>query len=349
MNEEQEQYVQKRISYYFNNIDLLHQAFTRSSYAQEDGCESNENLEFIGDSVLYMYVTKYLTDRFGYLKSQVDEDFDSNDDWDEYCMNNDYNQADLTNIRKKLIEREYLAARIDKMGIKDFLYLGKGDRKKHEENTTKVKCDLFEAILGAIAIDSDWDPNELQNSVEFMLDIDKFLQANLDSNDNYMMLLQQWNQKEHGVPPKYEIIQNYDGTPTAYVTIETASGEYQFSGDGKNATIAKTEAARKAYEYLEENDELYTIMDEITEKITVENAISKLYELADKRYFSHPQFDASDEEVYDDNGNPVWECTCYIRSYNLEKTAISSNKKGARKYAAYLVLIDILGFENEYE
>lgn len=56
-------------------------------------------------------------------------------------------------------------------------------------------------------------------------------------------------------------------------------------------------------------------MDEITEKITVDNAISKLHELSDKGYFSRPLFDASDEQVYDDNGNPVWECTCFVKSF----------------------------------
>ena len=342
MDKEQEQYVQEKINYWFNNVDLLHQAFTKNSFARENNCESNENLELMGDSILYMYVTKYLTNRFGYLKSEYD-------DLDEYCMENNYDQADLTNIRQRLIERDYLAARIDKMGIKDYLYLSKGDAKKHEENTTKVKCDLFEAILGAIAIDCDWDQEALQNSVEFMLDIDKYLQQNLDSKDNYMMLLQQWNQKEYGIPPKYDLARNSDGTLTAYVVIETSNGKYEFSGDGKNATQAKTEAAREAYEYLEENDELYTIMDEITEKITEDNALSKLYELSDKGYFSRPIFNQSDEQVYDNDGAPVWECTCYVESENLEKTAISSSKKGAKKYSAYLVLIDILGFENEYE
>lgn len=340
MKEFDEDFIQKRINYSFNNIDLLHQAFTRSSFADENGGESNENLELIGDSVLYMYVTKYLTDRFGYLSS---------DEYDEFSLRNNYDESDITEIRKKLIERDYLSTRIDKMGLKKFMYMGKGDIKKHEENVVKVKCDLFEAILGAIAIDSNWNQKELQHSVKFMLDIDKFLQNNLDSDDNYMMLLQQWYQKEWGTTPHYEIVQNYDGWPTAYVEVETSRGNYRFSGNGKNATQAKTEAARQAYEWLDNNDELYTIKDEITEKITIDNAINKLQELADKGYYSRPVYDQPNEQVYDDNGNPVWSCTCHVYSNSLQKTAISQNKKMAKKYAAYLVLIDILGFENEYE
>lgn len=52
------------------------------------------------------------------------------------------------------------------------MYLGQSDIDNKVWNQEKVKADLFEAILGAIAIDSDWDPDELQNFVEFMLQID---------------------------------------------------------------------------------------------------------------------------------------------------------------------------------
>lgn len=53
--------------------------------------------------------------------------------------------------------------------------MGDSDIDNHVENQEKVKADLFEAILGAVAIDSDWDSNKLQNVVEFMLQIDDFL------------------------------------------------------------------------------------------------------------------------------------------------------------------------------
>lgn len=67
--------VKRQISYWFENTDLLYQAFTRRSYSQENGGENNEVLEFVGDRVLDFYVTKILMDRFGYTKSQL-EDFD---------------------------------------------------------------------------------------------------------------------------------------------------------------------------------------------------------------------------------------------------------------------------------
>ena len=59
--------VEKKISYYFNNRDLLLQAFTRSSYSTQFGGENNEVLEFLGDRVLDMYVVKVIADRFGFV------------------------------------------------------------------------------------------------------------------------------------------------------------------------------------------------------------------------------------------------------------------------------------------
>lgn len=64
--------VERKISYYFHNRDLLLQAFTRSSYSTQFGGENNEVLEFIGDRVLDMYVVKVIADRFGFVKSQSD-------------------------------------------------------------------------------------------------------------------------------------------------------------------------------------------------------------------------------------------------------------------------------------
>lgn len=63
------------------------------------------------------------------------------------------------------------------------MYLGQSDIDNKVWNQEKVKADLFEAIFGAIAIDSDWDPDELQNSVEFMLQIDDQLQDVEDGMD----------------------------------------------------------------------------------------------------------------------------------------------------------------------
>ena len=175
--------VQKKIGYWFDNEDLLLQAFTRSSYSSQHGGENNEVLEFLGDRVLDFYVVKVIADRFGFVKSQSDY-YDEENDLDEYCIIAHKNEADFTELKKQIVSNETLAKTIDKLGLFKYMYLGDTDLEnpKFKDNLIKVKADLFEAILGAVAIDSDWNQDELQNVVEFMLQIDDFL-ADVDTEE----------------------------------------------------------------------------------------------------------------------------------------------------------------------
>ena len=175
--------VQSKIGYWFDNEDLLLQAFTRSSYSSQHGGEDNEVLEFLGDRVLDFYVVKVISDRFGFVKSQSDY-YDEENDLDEYCIVAHKNEADFTELKKQIVSNETLAKTIDKLGLFKYMYLGDTDieNPKFKDNLIKVKADLFEAILGAVAIDSDWNQDELQNVVEFMLQIDDFL-ADVDTEE----------------------------------------------------------------------------------------------------------------------------------------------------------------------
>lgn len=206
--------VERRISYHFRNKSLLYQAFTRSSYSAENGGENNEVLEFIGDRVLEFYVTKIIAERFGFIKSQTDY-FDENEDDDEYCIKAHRNEQDFTELKKEIVNNTTLAKIIDKLGFSKYLYLGKSDIDNKVWSQEKVKADLFEAILGAIAIDSDWNPDNLQNSVEFMLQIEDFLvdvEDGMDERPTKFMLENAINTlkelAEHGrcsIPEYYQL------------------------------------------------------------------------------------------------------------------------------------------------
>lgn len=108
--------VQKKIGYWFDNEDLLLQAFTRSSYSSQHGGENNEVLEFLGDRVLDFYVVKVIADRFGFVKSQSDY-YDEENDLDEYCIVAHKNEADFTELKKQIVSNETLAKTIDKLGL----------------------------------------------------------------------------------------------------------------------------------------------------------------------------------------------------------------------------------------
>ncbi len=249
--------VQQKIDYYFNNIDLLLQAFTRRSYSVQYGGENNEVLEFIGDKVLDFYVVKIIAERFGFMKSQSDY-YDEDNDNEEFCIVANKNESDFTEIKKEIVANKTLAKRIDALGFVKFMYVGDSDIVNNVIAQKKVKADLFEAILGAIAIDSNWDEKSLQNSTEYMLNIDKFL-ANVDTEE------------------------------------------------------------------------------QCPEKFKVENSVTTLKELAEQGTCSIPEYDFSDRQVEQD-GYLYWSCTCTVRSWGIQETGLASSKKGAKKYAAYLVL-----------
>ena len=167
--------VQQKIGYCFDNIDLLLQAFTRSSYSSQFGGENNEVLEFIGDRVLDMYVVKIIADKFGFMKSQSAY-FDKENDNNEFCIVARKDQSDFTDLKKEIVNNKTLAKIIDKLGFAKYMYLGDSDLSNNVVNQEKVKADLFEAILGAITIDSNWNQDSIQHSVECMLKIDDFLE-----------------------------------------------------------------------------------------------------------------------------------------------------------------------------
>ena len=340
--------VQRKISYWFDNTDLLCQAFTRRSYSEENGGENNEVLEFIGDRVLDFYVTKILIDRYGYTKSQL-EDFNFDKDDDEFVVDTYTSEGNLTNIKKKLVNKKMLAHRIDKLGFNEYLLMGKGDIQQHKENEDSVKEDLFEAILGAIAVDSNWNPDELENSVNFMLNMDHFLSNGFTEDDDYVGLVQQWNQKQNGEVPTYDFEELDDGGFIAFLVLDTARGEISFHAEGDNKSEARANVAEEAYIYLAQHDELFTMRDELPEELTLENSINTLQELAQKGYISMPDYHVPEEQGYDHGGHPRWVATCTIRSHAIKETAYATSKKTAKKYAAYLCICNIFGLKDQYK
>lgn len=340
--------VQRQIDYQFNNIDLLFQAFTRRSYSKENGGENNEVLEFLGDRVLDFYVTKILMDKYGYTKSELDN-FDYDEEDDEFVVDIYSTEGSLTDIKKKLVNKKMLAHRIDQLGFKDYLFMGKGDIRQHMENEDSVKEDLFEAILGAIAIDSIWDQDKLENSVNFMLNIDHYLTHGFSDDDDYVGLIQQWNQKENDEIPVYEFQKFYNGGFMAFLTLDTSRGRLRYQAEGYRKSESRANVAKLAYIDLDEHDELFTIKDELPDEVTLENAINILQELAQKGYASMPEYDLPNEQVYDNEGNLRWECTCSVRSHEIAHTAYATSKKLAKKYAAYLCICEIFGLVDQYE
>ncbi len=125
--------IEKKLGYAFKNKELLLRAFTHSSYTNENrNAESYERLEFLGDAAIGFAVGLYLYETFP-----------------------NYPEGQLTKMRAGTVDRETVASVIDELDVIKFVRVGKGDAAHNVVNSVKAKCDLFEAIIGAVIIDNN--------------------------------------------------------------------------------------------------------------------------------------------------------------------------------------------------
>jgi len=120
-----------RLGYTFRDPSLLEQALTHSSYANEGkrDLQSNERLEFLGDSVLGMIAANYLFE------------------------NDNSREGELTKLRASIVCEQALSSYAKELGVGDRLLLGKGERMNGGRERPSILADAFEAILAAIYLD----------------------------------------------------------------------------------------------------------------------------------------------------------------------------------------------------
>ena len=114
----------------FKDKKVLKTALTHSSYANENNCESNERLEFMGDAVLDVLMGKYLFVKFP-----------------------KFNEGNLTKMRAKNVCESALVEYAKACELKTYLLLGKGEEKSGGRNRTALQADAFEALIGAVYMD----------------------------------------------------------------------------------------------------------------------------------------------------------------------------------------------------
>ena len=161
--------------------------------------------EFIGDQVLSYYVVKIISDRCCALNIEGDYAFRIRENY-------------FTSLKQELVNNEMLASIIDDWGISEYLIVGRSDEKNQVDQQTKVKADLFESIIGAIAVDSKWDPTVLETAVRKSLSLDDRLQDIIQSDNNLMNInidnavtvLKELAEKEQCSMPKYGFYLEHD-------------------------------------------------------------------------------------------------------------------------------------------
>ena len=147
--------LQQKLGYKFNNIKLLYNALTHSSYANEvrNGITSNERLEFLGDSVLSIIVAEYLFTNFKNIP-----------------------EGELTKLRASLVCEKSLCTFSRELGLGKYLKLGRGEEKGGGRERNSILADAFEAVLAAIYLDGGIEPAKAH--------VLRFITAELENKDD---------------------------------------------------------------------------------------------------------------------------------------------------------------------
>ena len=127
---------QTRLGYKFRDESLLRLALTHPSVAHESGETQphNQRLEFLGDAVLQLVLTRELYEKFP-----------------------TFNEGPLTKARAKLVNRSALAERAQALGLGAYLILSRGEEMHGGRERASALADAFEALLGAIFLDGGFD------------------------------------------------------------------------------------------------------------------------------------------------------------------------------------------------
>lgn len=216
--------VEAVIGYQFINENLLRQAFTRRSFALEYKVGDGEQLEFIGDSVLNTVVTREivkhstetntdmpvapfttlttLTTTTHVSSKSKDEKDDKNgrDSNDEKPLT----EGDFTKIRNKFVNKDYLASRAVDLGLDKFILYG-----SCEEPSASAREDVLEAIIGAVAIDSDWDWEVLERVIDHLVNV-QVSNPNDILKATYYEVFNSWHQRHFASIPDYKVFQLTD-------------------------------------------------------------------------------------------------------------------------------------------
>ncbi len=317
LNESPIEEIEKKIGYEFTNENLLRQAFTRRDFANEHhlkGC--SEQLEYMGDSILGFLVTKAeATD----LSKTNPEDTDA----PYQC---DCDEGKLSKIREKLVCKENLCKRAKELDLGSFILYG-----TNESESDSALEDCMEAIIGAVAIDSGWNMEDMENVVDHLVGLQMENADSLTKKDFYD-ILNAWHQKKYGFIPEYKIQKTGDGyecTVTGPDFVSRWKSDTKSSARSFAATFAVYDLRKRGlWIHLSDSRILPNYSDSVTQ----------LQELCQKKYL-----DEMAEYIFEKR-EKYWNCKVVTDGYYAEGNG--SNKTEAKRRAAFFILGRIFADSN---
>lgn len=212
---------QERIGYVFNNVSLLKNALTHSSYANEvksKKTDDNERLEFLGDAVLELTSSDYI-----------------------FRNHSDMNEGAMTRLRASIVCEPTLAMCARTFGLDKYIMLGKGEEQTGGRNRDSIVSDACEALIGAIYLDGGF-----ANAKEFIL---RFILNDLENKKLFYdskTILQEVVQAK-GLEVVYELLgekgPEHDKT---FEVSASADGLFEVTASGHTKKSAQQKAAYNA-------------------------------------------------------------------------------------------------------
>lgn len=220
-------HLEETLGYTFHDRSLLENALTHSSYANENrfkGCQSNERLEFLGDSVLGMVTADYL-----------------------FRTHPDLPEGDLTRTRAALVCEESLVEVAKAWGLGEYLRLGKGENAGGGRRRPSIQADAVEAVLAAVYLDGGIG-SARKIIQKYILDRESEKARNRD----YKTALQELVQRESGQVLQYRLTGSSGPDHAKIFTVEVdLNGTTIGQGEGHSKKEAEQNAARAAIGHLE--------------------------------------------------------------------------------------------------
>lgn len=214
--------LEESIGYVFKDESILRKALTHTSYAYENKIESNEKLEFLGDSILEFISSKFIYNNYPKLK-----------------------EGEMTKVRADVVCEKSLYKIACKHNFSDFLYLGKSQKSNETEVRPAILADSVEAVIAAIYFDAGLEEAE-KFIVENLKEEIKIASSHVGMKD-YKTVLQEKLQIHGSVDIKYNIIKEIGPDhDKSFVAEVVCNGKKLAEGVGKNKKMAEMSAAEKA-------------------------------------------------------------------------------------------------------
>jgi ribonuclease-3 len=219
------------LDYRFKNRDFLVEALTHRSFvneARESASRDNQRLEFFGDAVLGLLVSRRLLERFPSTE-----------------------EGDLSRLRASLVDESALASIAEGLQLGKFILLGRGEEKTGGRRKKSILSDALEALVAAVYLDGGIEAAEHLVDRLFGLLLDT-IEIDAIGRD-YKTRFQELCHALHGKGPQYvlEEVSGPDHEPLFAVTARLGE-ELLGKGVGKSKKVAEQAAAREALGRLEE-------------------------------------------------------------------------------------------------